>query len=80
MKELPLLLFSGGIGWSEVVLILVVVFILFGAKKFPEVMRSLGKGVKEFKRTLDEEGGAEPGKPGEGGGEKPEEPAEKPGN
>jgi len=37
------------IGTQEIILILLVVLILFGAKKIPELMRGLGKGVKEFK-------------------------------
>tara|TARA_B100001113_G_C20823053_1_gene497603 strand:- start:227 stop:400 length:174 start_codon:yes stop_codon:yes gene_type:complete len=37
------------IGWPQIVLIIVVVLILFGGKKLPELMRGLGKGMKEFK-------------------------------
>ena len=36
-------------GGSEWILILVVVLVLFGGKKIPELMRGMGKGVKEFK-------------------------------
>ena len=39
----------GGIGGPELVLILVIVFFLFGGKKIPELARGLGKGIKEFK-------------------------------
>jgi sec-independent protein translocase protein TatA len=42
-------LFLGGVGFQEILLIGVVVLVLFGAKKIPEFMRGLGKGVKEFK-------------------------------
>ncbi|MEI9917526.1 MAG: twin-arginine translocase TatA/TatE family subunit [Bacteroidota bacterium] len=42
-------LFLGGVGAQEILLIGVVVLVLFGAKKIPEFMRGLGKGVKEFK-------------------------------
>jgi sec-independent protein translocase protein TatA len=42
-------LFLGGVGAQEILLIGLVVLILFGAKKIPEFMRGLGKGVKEFK-------------------------------
>jgi len=38
-----------GLGWVEIVLILAVVLLLFGGKKIPELMKGLGKGVKEFK-------------------------------
>ena len=37
------------IGWAEVLLIALIVLLLFGAKKIPELMRGLGKGVKSFK-------------------------------
>jgi sec-independent protein translocase protein TatA len=37
------------LGGPEVIVILVVVVLLFGGKKIPELMRGLGKGVKEFK-------------------------------
>lgn len=37
------------IGAQEIILILVVVLLLFGGKKIPELMRGLGKGVREFK-------------------------------
>jgi sec-independent protein translocase protein TatA len=42
-------LFLGGLGTSEVILILFVVLLLFGAKKIPELARGLGKGIREFK-------------------------------
>ncbi|TES90123.1 MAG: twin-arginine translocase TatA/TatE family subunit [Candidatus Cloacimonadota bacterium] len=45
-------MFGGGIGWQEITLILLVVLLLFGAKKIPEVMRSFGKGIKEFKKGM----------------------------
>lgn len=37
------------IGWPQIVLIVVVVLILFGGKKLPELMKGVGKGMKEFK-------------------------------
>ncbi|MGI4021742.1 MAG: Sec-independent protein translocase subunit TatA/TatB [Janthinobacterium lividum] len=39
----------GGLGAPEIILILAVVLLLFGGKKIPELMKGLGKGVKEFK-------------------------------
>lgn len=39
----------GIIGGQELIIILLIVLVLFGAKKIPELMRSFGKGVKEFK-------------------------------
>jgi sec-independent protein translocase protein TatA len=38
-----------GLGASEMIIILVIVLLLFGGKKIPELMKGLGKGVKEFK-------------------------------
>jgi len=40
------------LGWQEILLILLIVLILFGAKKIPEMAKSLGRGVKEFKKGL----------------------------
>jgi len=41
-------------GWQEILLILIIVLILFGARKIPDLARSLGRGVKEFKKGLNE--------------------------
>ncbi len=38
-----------GLGTPEIILIIVAILILFGGKKIPELMRGMGKGVKEFK-------------------------------
>jgi sec-independent protein translocase protein TatA len=38
----------GMLGTNEIVIILVIVLLLFGGKKIPELMRGLGKGVREF--------------------------------
>jgi sec-independent protein translocase protein TatA len=45
----PLILFLGDIGGSELMLIMVVILIFFGANKIPELARGLGKGIREFK-------------------------------
>jgi sec-independent protein translocase protein TatA len=45
----PLFLMFGDIGGSEVILIMVVILIFFGANKIPELARGLGKGIREFK-------------------------------
>ncbi|MBA2598721.1 MAG: twin-arginine translocase TatA/TatE family subunit [Chloroflexota bacterium] len=39
-----------GLGWQELVIVLVIIMIIFGAGKLPEVVKSLGQGVKEFKQ------------------------------
>jgi sec-independent protein translocase protein TatA len=46
------LLFLGGVGFQEILLIGVFVLVFFGAKKIPEFMKGLGKGVKEFKDAV----------------------------
>ena len=38
-----------GLGGPEVMVVLVIVLLLFGGKKIPELMKGLGKGIKEFK-------------------------------
>jgi sec-independent protein translocase protein TatA len=43
-----------GLGGWEVVLILAVVLVLFGAKKLPELAKGLGQGIKEFKKATNE--------------------------
>jgi len=41
-----------GIGMSEIMLIAMIVLVFFGANKIPEFMRSVGKGVREFKDVM----------------------------
>jgi sec-independent protein translocase protein TatA len=43
----------GGLGFGELVVIFLIVVVLFGAKKIPEIMGGLGKGIKSFKRAMD---------------------------
>lgn len=52
MLTYPLLF--GSLGWPEIILIVVVILIFFGAKRIPELMKSVGKGVKSFKQGLNE--------------------------
>ena len=47
-------LLAGIFGGWEIVLILAVVLILFGAKKLPELAKGLGQGIKEFKKATNE--------------------------
>ena len=42
------------LGFPEILMILVVVLLLFGAKRIPEIAGSFGKGIREFKRSLSE--------------------------
>ena len=53
MIGLKTLLFFG-LGGQEVLLIALVVLLLFGGKKIPELMRGLGKGVKSFKEGMND--------------------------
>ena len=43
------LLILGGLGMGELVVIVLIVLLLFGGKKIPELMKGIGKGVKSFK-------------------------------
>lgn len=52
LNQLPL--FFGNIRGWQLVIILVVVLLLFGGKKIPELMKGLGKGVHSFKQGLEE--------------------------
>ncbi|MGB2087504.1 Sec-independent protein translocase subunit TatA/TatB [Psychroflexus salarius] len=47
----------GMIGWPQIVLIAVVILLLFGGRKIPELMRGLGSGIKEFKDASKDEDG-----------------------
>jgi sec-independent protein translocase protein TatA len=47
--NLSVLLFSPGP--TEIIIVLVIVLLLFGGKKIPELMKGLGKGIKEFKNA-----------------------------
>ncbi|MCD6569878.1 MAG: twin-arginine translocase TatA/TatE family subunit [Deltaproteobacteria bacterium] len=44
----------GGIGMTEIIIILVIVLIIFGAGKLPEVGSALGRGIKNFKSAVTE--------------------------
>ena len=43
------LLFLGNLGTGEIIIIAIIVLLLFGGKKVPELMKGIGKGVKNFK-------------------------------
>lgn len=44
----------GNIGAGEIILIVLAVLILFGAKKIPELAQGIGKGMREFKKALND--------------------------
>ncbi len=52
-----------GLGGSEMIIILVIVLLLFGGRKIPELMKGLGKGVREFKDASKGEGENTPASP-----------------
>ena len=70
MLNMILLVF--GLGTTEIILIVLVVLLLFGGKKIPELMRGVGKGVKSFKDGIAgmEDDLKEPGKSNKPGDKK----------
>lgn len=44
----------GNIGFGEIMMLLVIVLLLFGAKRIPEIAGSMGKGIREFKKSVNE--------------------------
>ena len=47
-------MFGGGIGSSELLLLFLLILLLFGAKRLPEIGRSVGKGLREFRKAVKE--------------------------
>lgn len=43
-----------GIGWGEIVVILIIALLIFGASRIPEIGRALGRGIQEFKKGMNE--------------------------
>lgn len=54
MTYLLILLFLGGLRGWEIIIIAVVILLLFGGKKIPELMRGVGKGIRGFKEGLND--------------------------
>ncbi len=46
---------AGFIGPQEIIIILIIVLLMFGGRKIPELMKGLGKGMKEFKKATKED-------------------------
>ena len=65
MSSLPLLVLLGVIGPWQVVIIVALILVLFGGKKIPELMRGMGRGIKEFKDAVNKDYTAEDNKPGD---------------
>jgi sec-independent protein translocase protein TatA len=54
IKDMKTLLFLGNIGAGEIIIVALVILLLFGGKKIPELMKGLGKGVKSFKDGIND--------------------------
>lgn len=55
LGNIALVHYAGWIGTPEIIIIVVIILLLFGGKKIPELMRGIGKGVKEFKDGIAED-------------------------
>lgn len=42
----------GNLGWTEIVLLFLLFLLLFGARRLPEIGQSLGRGIREFKKSI----------------------------
>ena len=70
MQPVGLALLFGNLGTGEILIILLVLLLLFGGKKIPELARGLGRGIAEFRQGMKEPPVPRP----------PEKPEEKPGD
>jgi len=52
MQTEPYVQMAGMIGATEIIVILLIVVILFGGKKIPELMKGIGKGMREYKKAV----------------------------
>ncbi len=50
----PMAFMAGGFGWGEMIVVVLVVLLLFGAKRVPDLARSLGRSLSEFKKGREE--------------------------
>ena len=70
----------GNVGIPEILVVLVIALIVFGPKRLPELGRSVGKGIREFRSSIsgdDDDEDESPSKPAQiEGAEKPSEPVE----
>ena len=71
--NMSILLLIGGLGTPELIIILLVILLLVGGKKIPELMKAMGKGVKNFKDGVN---GIEKDLNGETAENKPGQPAD----
>ncbi len=54
----------GNLGFGELLIIVLIVVIFFGAKKIPELAQGIGKGIREFKKAVKDEDGGNGGSAG----------------
>jgi len=52
MHTEPYVQIAGMIGGTEIIVILVIIVIFFGGRKIPELMKGLGKGIREYKKAV----------------------------
>jgi len=50
----------GNLGFTEILILMLVLLLVFGAKRIPEIGASIGQGIKEFKKSLKDAGEADP--------------------
>lgn len=50
--KMKTLLFLGSVGTSEIIIIALIILMLFGAKRIPELMKGIGKGIRGFKEGI----------------------------
>lgn len=62
LENMALVQYAGAFGGWEIAIIVVMVLLLFGGKKIPELMRGLGKGIKEFKDGIADDADKKDGK------------------
>ncbi|MBI4513447.1 MAG: twin-arginine translocase TatA/TatE family subunit [Gemmatimonadetes bacterium] len=58
LASLGLLQF-GNVGWTEILVVLLILLLLFGARRLPEIGQSLGRSIREFKKAIGGGGGEE---------------------
>jgi sec-independent protein translocase protein TatA len=56
LGNIALVQYAGWLGGYEIIIIVVIILLMFGGKKIPELMRGMGKGIKEFKEGIGENG------------------------
>ncbi len=47
-------------GWSQILLVVIAILLLFGGRKIPELMRGIGQGMREFKKATSDDGDNDP--------------------